>query len=210
LKGSGSNSVYGFGRAVVRHSEKTFFAGGNLYFVTYGPKFKEVQGQKILVGSVIEDTGKGEGKYVYKTKGNVYDLADLDSATKDVSFDSSRNIITGSANSVNNSNFIYKFNTIYPFKKVKIMAQQADIDFSPVSLSYSLDGKNWQSIPSFIRNEVLVPKYEIGQFETFNLTLSTDPPNSEIFLKIEPTERTDERKKYGIKNLEIEAELIMK
>lgn len=210
LKGSGSAESYEYGKAVVKRSGRIFSAGGNLYFATFGIKLKELNDHKILLGTVIEDIGKGQGKYNYQPGGNIYDLADLNSATKDVFFDYSKNIIAGSSDLENNSSYIYKFDTIYPFKKIEISAQQADVNWSQVSLSYSLDGRDWQSISSCLKEEISGPKYEVSQFETFNLVLSPDVPREEIFLRVEPKERTEKNNNYGIRNLKIEADLTIK
>jgi hypothetical protein len=210
IKGSGDSDSYAKGKAVVKHNGKTFSVGGDLYFETFGLKFKEVQGRKILMGAVIEDIGKGQGKYTYQPRGSIYDLADLESATEDLSFDSSKNIINGSTLSERNSGYVYKFDTIYPFKKITITAQQADISWEQANFSYSLDGEEWHPVPSYMKNEVLDPKLEIGQCEAFNLILNTSSPKKEIFLKVEPKEKIEGDKNYGIKNLKIEADLIMK
>lgn len=210
IKGTLNSDKYADGIATVVIDKQAYAVDGQLYFITQGLKFNEYSGEKILAGEIIEDLGGKNGLFTYQPLKNSYDLADLYSYTDDISFNINKSILVGITNPQKPSNFIYKFETIFPAKNFKIFGRQPDVKWNQVKMSYSYDGVKWKEIPSTIKADVLVPEYKIGEFQNFDYTISETAPKKEIYIKIEPKSNDILGKSYGLVNFKVEAELKMK
>jgi len=199
LRGA-EDSAYSDGAAVVKKSGDTLRIGGDLYFRIYGAKFTQYGGERVLAGTIVEDIGQGKGMFTYKTSGYFNDLIDIDSASSDVRYDSEERVITGMSDA-KNSYYTYRFNTIYPAKKISIKAQQADIEWSKVQLSYSFDQKVWKDVSDTHDDGV----------QRFDFTIENSAPKSVVFIKIAPVSGDSSgQSPYGIRDLEVRGDLIMK
>lgn len=200
MKGS-SDSKYESGTSVIKRAGQTYQIGGDLCFSVYGAEYKKIGNERVLAGAVIEDIGLGQGMYIYKTSGFQSDFTDLESHSMDIKFNEGKNVISGSTNN-SDSYIMYKFNTIYPFKRITFNARLADLTYSNAKVFYSFDKDNWQEVPESFLNKIQI----------FNYTLDNkNLARKEIYFKItfDPNDPTD-AKSYGLSNLKIEGELIMK
>jgi hypothetical protein len=215
LLGTSDDSKYDKGHALVKRNRQTFFAAGDLYFKTYGMKSDELGDKRVLQGAVIEDAGGGQGYFNYQCAGMSIDMADVQSMTSDVSFDDGKRLVSGYNNSDYQSNFIYKFNTLYPAQKFRITAKQVGLNWSRVSLSYSFDENDWIKIPE--KEDSSYQGEDGNQYkplQNFEFEQSEKNPPSTIYLKVEPenysTGAKTDSKEYGIKDFSFEADLLMK
>ena len=208
LRGTKDKGKYADGTLAVKTKGKTYSAVGSLYFITHQLNFSEYQGKKILGGEIIEDIGKPKGFFTYKPTGNIYDAADLYEYSSSIKYDEDKEALYGLTESGMESGMIYKFYTIFPFKKVKITGRQADFDWSHAAVSYSYDGNNWEEIPSNFSNE---SGRQGEELQYFNYEWNTDGAKSEFYVKIAPkVESNEEGEKYGLRNFRVEAELLMR
>ncbi|NTU66693.1 MAG: hypothetical protein HGB08_02090 [Candidatus Moranbacteria bacterium] len=145
LLGSKKESAYSDGSAFMKQGKNFYKIDGDLFFATYGAGFEEYDGQKLLSGASIEDSGKRKGMYAYATSGTFMDMADLDSS-KGASFDSSKKIIIGSSKP--GSEYVYRFHAGHPIFAISFQAEQARAGWNSVKAYYSFDNLNWQEIPS--------------------------------------------------------------
>ncbi|PIR73467.1 MAG: hypothetical protein COU40_01880 [Candidatus Moranbacteria bacterium CG10_big_fil_rev_8_21_14_0_10_35_21] len=183
IKGTLDFDKYTDGIATTVTNKQAYTVDGHLYFIIQGSKFSEYNDTKILTGEIIEDLGGKNGLFNYQPLKNGYALDDLYSYTDDISFDNAKSIVFGIADPNKPSNFIYKFETIFPSKKIMISGQQPDANWNQVKMSYSYDGLKWKEIPSIVKTDVLSPKYKTGDF---NYTIAETIPKKEIYIKIEP------------------------
>jgi len=208
LRGTKDKGKYADGTLAVKTKGKTYSAVGSLYFITHQLNFSEYQGKKILGGEIIEDIGKPKGFYTYKPAGGIYDAADLYEYSSSIKYDEDKEALYGLTESGMESGIIYKFYTIFPFKKVKIAGRQADFDWSHAAVSYSYDGNNWEEIPSNFSNE---SGRQSEELQYFDYEWNTDQTRSEFYVKIAPkVENNEDGEKYGLRNFRVEAELLMR
>ena len=146
LKGNRDSEGYSEGSVVVKTKGESYSAVGDLYFKIFGIKFTKYNGKKVLGGTVISDIGKSKGTFKYQPKNNIYDLADLDSYSRDIYYDTDKKALVGTNIENKESSLIYKFETIFPFTQFRIFAKQADINWSEISISYSFDKDEWIEI----------------------------------------------------------------
>jgi hypothetical protein len=207
-KGTSEKGKYSNGNVAIKVKGHTYAAVGNLYFVTHGLNFKEYQGKKILGGEIIEDVGKKQRLFTYRPEKNIYALADLETYTSDIGFDDGKEALFGTAKTGEDSNMVYKFDTIFPMKSLSITGRQVSLNWGKVFLSYSYDGENWKEIPSKIAEDSSNSQFQAG-LQYFDYTLSEVYPKSEIYIKISPKDGVDDNK-YGIGDFKFKAELMMK
>jgi len=205
ILGSSDSKSYPEGAIAVKKTGETFHTMGDFYFNIFGLNWKEYAGQKILLGTTLEDLGGGKMLFKYQPSQKKYSLTDLYSFVGDVSYDKKSQSIIGTLDKENQiSNFVYKFENTLPFKTFHLSAQKNNFDWEKIKLSYSLDNANWQEI---LENQ----NPEVGT-QIFDQDIPEALRKNLIFLKIEPiiTDETFQTKKsvrYGIENLLIEAEL---
>lgn len=205
MKGSGDPDAYPDGMAIIKTKGKTYSAIGNLYFETHGINFSQFDGTKVLSGEIIEDLGKGMGKFNFHTGGKLYDLVDLFSHTPDVNFDDGKKALFGQMSSGNDSEMVYKFETIFPVARIRLTGEQGSPDWTKSAVSYSFDGTNWNEIPS---SSYVFDK--VSGIENFDYAFSGGlPMKKEFYIKIAPKE-FKEGARYGIKKFKIEADLTMR
>ncbi|MCX6763199.1 MAG: hypothetical protein NTZ97_00480 [Candidatus Moranbacteria bacterium] len=207
LKGNPNGEIFQDGILAVKTKGLTYSTTGDLYFKFFGIKFNEYNGTRILGGTVISDIGRGKGTFKYQPRGNGYDLADLNSYTSDISFDSVKKSFEGEIKTNQASDFSYKFETIFPFAKFHIFAKQPDVTWNQTSILYSFDQKNWQEIPSIEANEILPNEQKIQGIQAFDSTISELIPKNIIYLKFQPKNIDPEKKSWGIGNFIFEADL---
>jgi len=210
LKGSTDGENFTDGALAVKNKGKTYSAAGDLYFKIFGIKFNEYNGIKILGGTVISDSGKDKGIFKYQPMGNIYDLANFNSYTSDISFDSDKKSFVGTTEDNSESNFTYKFETVFPFSKFHVFAKQPVINWGKTSILYSYDQENWQEIPSVEADEILPNEQKIEGIQTFDSTIFETMPKDTIYLKFQPKDPVSENTKWGISNFIFEAELTMR
>lgn len=201
VKGSYMGDPYVDGLTVVKTKGATYTAPGDLYFTLYGPKFDSHKEKKFLFGSTIEGIGKNGGLFKYQVRNSVSNFIDLYSYSSDINHSDDNLTILGST-MMPESNFIYKFETIYPFKKFTLSGEKPNTDWHEAIIQYSYDKENWKEVP--INTE--------GESSKFNIAISEEYAKSLVFIKIMPSGEIDENKKdkYGIKNFKFEAELVIR
>jgi len=224
LRGSKDDNSYSEGTAAVMIGNQVYKIDGDLYFAIYGAEFRENSAnQKMLTGSTIEDLGKNEGAFNYRTSGTPTDLLDIATSSNDIDFNSGKKIIYGSFDT--DSYYIYDINTPYPLKRLFIEATQATANWPKVKIFYSFDQKKWAEIPFTLQNEVPPISTNSTQDSTLNNPSANDKNLvqifkteidgvgllNKVFLKIKP-DPTDigSGNYYGIKNLKITGYLILK
>lgn len=204
LRGTSDKSQYSNGIVAIKTKGKTYSAPGDLYFITYGLDFEKYLDKKILRGEIIEDIGKGQGMFTYQPGENIYNLADLYEYSPEIDYDDSKNVLFGKMQEGQDSFMIYKFETIYPFTKMKLTGKQANASWGKISISYSYDKNKWTEIPDSMADA----QGHIGPFQYFDFSWDAFHED-EIYVKIAPKE-FEEGKKYGLGDLRVEADLLMK
>ena len=202
-RGSSDSSSYEDGNLAVKFKGDSFPAQGDLYFKIFSADFKEIDGKKILLGSTIEDLGGGKGIYKFQPDESRIGVADFESLTSDVDFDSEEGVISGEI-SDEPSEAVYKFETIYPFKNFRVYGDNTKLNVDNLRMAYSFDNKNWVEIPAdqFDTNKQ-IQFFDFSQLEKVSHDL--------IYIKIYPkVKNTEEKSGYGIKNFRFEADLILK
>lgn len=206
MLGSSDSKIYSDGSVVLKKDGETFPIKGNLYFNIFGLDYKEYAGQRIFLGTTLEDLGDGKMLFKFQPSQKQYALTDLNSFTSDVSFDEEKKIVFGEIyreNPKNDSNFIYKFENALPFRSFRLSAQKNNLDWENVRLLYSFDDEKWQEITKNPDSKDGMQVFEKEITEAFRKNI--------VYLKIEPiiTDETfQDRKtvKYGLDKLLIEAE----
>jgi len=138
-------------------------------------------------------------------------MADLYIYTPDIQYDANKKALAGEVKETNDSYFIYKFETIFPFNKFRIFGKQPDINWSKTAIYYSYDKENWQDIPSKNVEQILPNKQSIQNIQAYNHTIIESVPRTTIYLKLQPINLdAKDSDNWGISNFLFEAELIMK
>lgn len=181
---------------------------GNLYLKVYGADYVMLENEKVLTGAKILDNGDGTGLYLYEQRGSSSDYLDLYQSTmeknKNVFFDSVQSGVAG--RDVGDNNFIYKINTLYPFTKFKINAEQTGGGYTDSLLYYSFNNINWYEIKNNF--------YKEGENkDEFQELIQGGRETKTIYIKA--TFNKDDAKGksihlFGLKNLKIVAELAVK
>jgi hypothetical protein len=199
LKGS-TDDKYQDGTAVVKKSGDTLRINGDLYFVAYGAEFTKYGEERILTGAVIEDIGNGNGIFIYKAGGRFRDFVDLYSSSPDVKFDNERGVIAG-MNDQDSSSFVYRLNTIYPFRRMNIRASQPEGSASRSRVYYSFDQADWSEIPFSLE----------AASQKFDFSFDGYSSKKEVYVKIVPLKQSsDKAGSYGLRNFEARADLVIK
>lgn len=197
LRGS-SETQYFDGPVIILQGDRRYEVSGNLFFQVYG--FQLTQNGKngvgeVLLGTTIEDMGRGNGQYVYKSLDSIEELLDLRSASGDVSFSADENVVFGKSDE-SGSYFEYRFDMLYPAQRISFSAQQARSNWSPVLIQYSFDEVNWLSIDA----------RDVSGLQYFEETIDFASPNQRVlFLRVSPL-KTEEGY-YGIRDLMFSADL---
>ncbi|HLB31928.1 MAG TPA: hypothetical protein VJL27_00025 [Patescibacteria group bacterium] len=206
---SGNNSG---GKVVYSVGGKTSRRSGSLFLKAYGADYIKIAGEKVLTGAKIIDNGDGTGSYIYEQKGTFSDYLDIErSITKDnnnssIFFD---NIQAGISGKDKDDNvFIYKINTIYPFEKMKIYAEQPGEGLTDTLLYYSFDNNNWQEIAS--NHDKPENALSQGEKNRFQEIIQGDGKTKNVYIKAAYNEN-DAKKKvvhlFNLKKLKIIAKL---
>lgn len=200
LKGSFTDDAYSDGRSVVKTRGETYTAPGDLYFALYGPQLEEYDDKKLLFGSIIEGVGKNLGNFKYQVRNSVSNIIDLDSYSPDIDLESGGLIMFGSTDAID-SNFIYKFETIYPLNEFTVSGEYPNSNWHKASIFYSYDNTNWKEIPE-----------SEDDTQDFSYTIIEKYSKETVFIKVVPKNEIEEGKKskYGIKNFKFEAKLPIK
>lgn len=197
LKGS-VNNLYTDGASVAKKKDPLLYiSNGDLYFKIYSAELEKYRDKQMLLGMLLEDLGVGRGSYVYKSLGYPEEIFDLLSFSKDVSFNEEKKILFGNASDVD-SYFEYRFNMQYPFKKFRVRASQPDSNWGTVQLLYSYDRANWKEL-----------EYDDSDgLQSYSMKIESTFPQKTLYLKVRPAEQSVDY--YGLRNLVVEADLIMR
>lgn len=196
LKGS-PNNRYADGTSMVKGKEPFYISNGDLYFKIYGAELEKYRDEQVLLGMSLEDLGREQGNYVYKSLGYPEEIFDLFSFSKDVSFDGGKKILFGDASDAD-SYFEYKFDIGYVFNKFRVRASQPGSSWGNVLLSYSYDNVNWKEL-----------KYDdSGGLQVYSREVETASPQKTLYLKAQTIDHS--KSNYGVRNLVVEAALLMR
>jgi hypothetical protein len=199
LRGTKDN-LYAGGSSVMKKYDWLYKIDNDLFFSAYAPNFTKINGQRLLSGAIVEDLGSGVGSYRYRTTGEKSDILDIENQSQDIVFSKKTGVIMGDANR-GDSFWTYKIETGYPFKELKVTAEQADRRWKRANIQYSFDQKKWQPFPS---------AEELGM-NKFVFSIPGDGKKSLVYLRISPDAgHLASSQSYGIKNLELGGELIVK
>lgn len=201
-----SDSFNGFGLSV-KNGESARL--NNFYFNLFGVTYSKISGEPILTGATVEDLGQGEGSYHYRSNQSATDFLDIFSVNSTtnptiVYYDNVQQGITGL--SQNNTEFTYKFNTVYPFKQMSINLSRYQGEVRKPQVSYSYDNQNW-------KNLIFSPSGpEVGSDTQLDQTILGDGRQSQIYLKItyDPTGFKSTSNLFGVSDVEANADLIIK
>ena len=237
LKGSKSDDAYAGGSAAFKVKKDVYKIAGDLAFAVRTADFDIQDGVRILNGARIESLGKGQGRFTYATKGEFADALDLWKASAGTNFDSSRKVIVGSVEE--DAILAYEVNTIFPMRKIHFSAEQAKSSWKKVKVEYSFDQEKWITAP-FSENadqEGLVVETIDGQdgeaedgdvaeeegvieeevqsekdmLQKFDFDVMAPRDAKTVYFRITPDMTDTSRTRYfAIKNLKIEADLIVK
>lgn len=197
FRGSSSNDSYPDGSAVVILKKIPYQIDGDLFFAIHGAGFKEINGRWILPQAIIEDLGGSAGRYSYQNEGSLADLLALSKKTSDVEFNDDKKTISGMFDN-DESFWEYEVAMVYPFKNLRLSAEQVDESWNRAEISYSFDQKEWKKISS--ADEEGMQKYDYS--------IPGNGKSNLIYLKISPDKsRENESRFYGLKNFKLIGEL---
>ncbi len=197
MKGS-TNNQYSDGASIEKkYKDSLYIANGDVYFKIYSAELERYRNERVLLGMLLEDLGGGLGSYVYKSLGYPEEIFDLLSFSKDISFNEEKKILFGNASDVD-SYFEYRFDTKYPFKQFRVRASQPDSNWGAVRLFYSYDRVDWKEL-----------EYDDSDgLQNYSMKTKSTFPNKTLYLKVQPADQSVDY--YGLKNLVVEVDLIMR
>lgn len=131
-------------KAIINVSDKKTNLDRPLFLKINEWNWFKFEGDRVLNGAIIQDLGNGVGQYSYESIGESTDFLDLDRSDPYTLFDNSVNGIITPAKEGNS--FYYKFNTVYPYRIMKVILNQDIPGVSKDLLSYSYDGESWTPI----------------------------------------------------------------
>lgn len=177
--------------AKLKNNKSDFDAYIALTFVGYS---QMENGSLILTGAKIEDLGK---KYSYFYQNNHFFTDYFDIFEKKGKAEFTEKMLLGMKTQKGNY-FTYKFNTLYPFEKMRILAKQSGNEENYIHLGYSYDNKFWQEIP-YVQTK--------NNSQLFDFTIQDNKQkNSTLFLKVGYNwENDDSNKNFGLAELKINA-----
>lgn len=183
---------------------------GQLFLNIYGVDYIKIGNEKILTGTKILDNGDGTGQYLYEQRGDFSDYLDLYLATpnSNIFYDSVQEGISGRV--MDESTFIYKIDTIYPFLKMKIEAQQPGGDFIDSLVYYSFDNINWNEIKSDWTKENTLLQGDKNKFQNL---LQGDGQMKVVYIKVAYNKNEGKEKPvqlFGLKKLKVFAQLSLR
>lgn len=172
------------------------------------PLFIEVKGSDciknintcVLNGAIIQDNGGGTGLYNYESTGEPIDFLDLYKSDPGVGFD---NVVGGIIAPVKaDTTFYYQFDTVYPYKVMKVIIDQNVLYASKNNLSYSFDNQNWETIDQNENGNLIVEKVI--------KPLSNHQTNLFIKVTYDPSDaKYKESAYFGIKGIKVQASLLI-
>lgn len=189
------------------------FGLNDIYLKIFAADHLGQNGQSILADAVISDLGQGRGMYRYQQKSDVTDFFDIDQILANsnsqtlIFYDNISQGISGVTQ--DNNSFIYKFDTIYPFKNLQILLCQPSSEFVKSLAYWSYDQKNWQIIADDLDEE----RVENGNAYQLKQNLVGDGKANQVFLKVtyDPEDLKNKSDRiFGIRNLRVNAELEIK
>lgn len=197
LLGSPDSSRYSAGDALA--ANKPSRPLGDLFFQTFYGTKTLANGREIPYNASFEDLGDGNELFSYEYSNSSYDFLDIQQIDGDASGAYLDNIAGGVsfANKSGNS-LIYKFDTIYPYKRLNFAITEID-GFDHCLIYYSYDGTNWIQVEagSGTNNDVFSQTLDGGQQrQTIFIKVSSDPATLENSIGL-----------FGIKRLSVHAEL---
>ena len=205
LRGS-ETDIYPFGSALATSTNLSVKENkGDLYFKIVAKDYTQQEGERLLTGAMLEDLGGGLGKYSYQNKGEATDFLDLYSYTATSKQGNSSSVKyneyegTISATPAEGINYIYKINTIYPFEKIKLNAEQMYSNWYKVKLLYSFNKEDWTELP-----------YQQGDKspQIFDEVIKGNGNQNELYIKVTYDEGDDkEIKLFGLRYFGVVASL---
>ncbi len=158
----------------------------------------EHQNHTLLTNSKIEDLGDIIS-YHYENSNYVTDYLDVFEDSGKVYFDWYRKTVM--ANGEKGAYFTYKIDTLYPLKKVHIVAEQQGEKRDEIKLEYSYDNFNWQKM------DYTQEENEPQKFDYF--VENEDNNSSEIYIKASYNKsKSDKSTIWGLKKFKVNAYLI--
>jgi hypothetical protein len=120
-----------------------------------------------------------------------------------VYYDNVQRGISGKAQ--NNTEFIYKFDTIYPFKKMNIALSCYGGEAYESLVSYSYDNENWHQL------DLEVDKVTLKRKNTLNQSIDGGDQISQVFIKVTYNPDSPEASidLFGISDIEVNADLMI-
>jgi hypothetical protein len=206
-RGSRESSGYSNGEAAVKYKGESFPAQGDFYFKIFGVDFEEVDGKKVLLGATVEDLGGGKMLFNYQPDESRYGFFDFSESTSDVQFDEKENSIFGEIEAQEESYWLYKFETVYPFKTFRVSGENSKLDLDNLKIAYSFDKEKWIEIPS-----KQISEKEISRIFDFSQTekIARDLIYVKIYPKTDFPEGAKIPDEYGVKKFRFAADLISK
>ncbi len=166
--------------------------------LVFGRNVNVDSSQELLSGAKVEDSGSGL-YYTYsfqKGKSDYFDLYDIGEGVK---YDPSKRMVVGPLQK--GVYFTYKFNTVYPFEKIRLIARQVRDEEKEIKVEYSLDKKNWREIPTT----------EIdGGLPGYKLTLQGLRYQTEIYMRTTFVGVNKKTGVFALDKLSVQAKLIKK
>ena len=203
---------------------------GDLHFRAFDAQYSEYSGERVLTNASIEDLGGGRGYYNYQSAGNFSDYLDLDSfllpnlAADKVFYNQKERTVLGTAQ--DNTSFTYKFYAGSLIKNFTFEASQVGESYFNSRVSYSFDNQNWQelensvatasnenddSTPIILKKDISVAEKE-DQALNFKQSISGNGKSSVVYIRItyDPNDNGKQEGLFGLKNMNLRAELVIK
>lgn len=146
-----------------------------------------------LGGAKLEDLGKNLF-YSFSMQNKKSDFDNLYEKSKGIKFDRKKQMVIGAQK--NREFFVYKLDTLYPFEKLVLDAEQAGNDEKEIKIEYSLDYSFWKEI-SFEQKK--------DEPQKFSLSLNGDRKTRVVYVRV--NYRGEERKSgfFALNKLSVNA-----
>lgn len=167
------------------------------YFLLTVVKFSETKDRdRILTGSRIEDLGERRMAYNYEASDSIFNFFDIFEYDGKLNFDWGNKILTNSSKKENY--YTYKINTLYPFKKMRLIASQLGIKEGNIKIEYSYDNNFWKDI-SHTQNK--------NEPQEFDYVINDNSAGkTTIYFKVSYAGDKDKKKgAYGLKYFKVSA-----
>lgn len=146
----------------------------------------------------VEDLG-GTLFYEFSLMGKRSDYTNIFTASKSVHFDKKKQLVVGSKKM--DEFFIYKFDTLFPFDRFALKAEQTGKAPHELRLEYSLDESSWHPVAS---------TQEEGKPEKFSVFIPGDLKSQVVYVRVSYNGEEKKTGTFSLQKLSVNAAMTKK